>query len=217
MGIAHGYRRERDRLSVQRQPVAQSFFRGQFRPERDAWRCEAGYIHLDPHPAVLEQARVHASADRIEREAPFLRQRAIPDKPGHAATAVAALLGFAAVAVVYEKVEVCVGNRGRQHRQQLVETDAGAAIAPGPDAFAVQVGSLRDQVNHHEVVAEAMHLREPKVHRVIIVAYRAGTPRLVGAAIPCPKGCPMDQGVPFGNSGRGMLDAMVRNPPGRQG
>ena len=82
--------------------------------------------------------------------------------------AVAALLDFAAIAVEDQKVEVRVGNRRGKHRQQLVETDPGAAIAPGPNAFAIQVGVLRDQVNHHEVVAEAMHLREPKIHQTII-------------------------------------------------
>ena len=54
VGIAHGDRRERDRFVVERQPVAQSFFRGQIGSERDAGRCATRHIHLDAHPAVLE-------------------------------------------------------------------------------------------------------------------------------------------------------------------
>ena len=61
-------------------------------------------------------------------------------------------------------MEVQIRRPGRLHQQQLVETDPGVAVGKTTNRFDGRVEPLVDGVDHHEVIAQAVHLGEFDEH-----------------------------------------------------
>ncbi len=78
--------------------------------------------------------------------------------------AIAALLHLSAIAVKNAIAKVDVRLRRLLDQQDLISADAEAAIGKQPQLFRRQLDALRNSIQHHEVVACAVHLRKPKLH-----------------------------------------------------
>jgi hypothetical protein len=87
-------------------------------------------------------------------------------QPGdHAARAVAALAGGAAVEVPHAVAEGRVRARRRLDGEQLVEAYPAPAVAHAADQVGRQRPVRRAPVQHGEVVADAVHLAEADRHQ----------------------------------------------------
>ena len=67
---------------------------------------------------------------------------------------------LAAAVVVDAVVEVDIGLARRLDEQHLVEADAEVAVGHLPDLCGAELDRVRDKIEHHEVVAEAVHFGE---------------------------------------------------------
>src|SRR5678815_2018148 len=85
-------------------------------------------------------------------------------KLDEASSTVAALLDLAAIAVKNAIAKVDLRLRRLLHEQDLIGTDAEAAIGELPQLLRRQLDALRNSVQHHEIVACTLHLREAKLH-----------------------------------------------------
>jgi len=79
---------------------------------------------------------------------------------GDAANAVAALLHFAAVGVEDAVIEIGVGAARRLDLQDLVAAHAEVPVGDRAQLLRLERDRLLGRVEHHEIVAEAVHLRE---------------------------------------------------------
>ena len=98
-----------------------------------------------------------------ERELVAQARREVAREAAHA---VAALLDLAAVGVEDSIARVgAVGRVLAVDEQQLIEADAAAAIGPAPHELGGRRSARARPRQHHEVVAEAVHLGESELHR----------------------------------------------------
>ena len=84
-------------------------------------------------------------------------QAFVEHEVGEAARTIATVLHFIAIRVEDAVIEFHVGSRRGFDQQQLVEADAGMAVGQATDLGAGQHDGIRNQVDDHEVVAEAVH------------------------------------------------------------
>ncbi|MCY1180487.1 hypothetical protein D9M73_209340 [compost metagenome] len=157
MGVAHGNRCQFDGLAVHFYRVAQGFGVGD---EGNLLRDQARRAHVHGHLPVRTDIQFDDAALGFHADALFHRQALVDDEAGEAARAVAALLHFRTIGVEDAVAEVDVRVGRRFDDQQLVETDARVAVAPLLGVLGLDMGVLADQVEDHEVVAEAVHLGE---------------------------------------------------------
>ena len=67
------------------------------------------------------------------------------------------------------------------HQQQLVKTHAGVTVAQLADLRGAQAHALAHAVDHHEIVAQAMHLAEVQNHESGYLVLEVTRARGVGA------------------------------------
>src|SRR5262245_3331662 len=147
-----------------RRQVAQGREAG--RIERHASRLERRRAHVDRHPAVVLEARRNHARERFDADLALVGETLVAHEPDEASGAVAALLDLAAVGVEDPVTEVHSGRARPLDDQDLVAADAEVAVGEAPQRRLVELDPLRDAVEHHEVVADAVHLREPELHFV---------------------------------------------------
>jgi hypothetical protein len=129
----------------------------------------AQLAHVDGNPAG-------PAADGVKQAGLGLDRAVLPagffhDQRGDTARCVAAGLDLAAVGVADSHEDVRRAIRGRLHDDQLVAADAGATVGHGAGRIVVEDEGLRPGVDHHEIVAETVHLYEgPQAHAA---GYRA--------------------------------------------
>ena len=87
-------------------------------------------------------------------------QAFVEHEASEAARTIATVFHFAAVVVVDAVVEVDIGLARRLDEQHLVEADAEVAVGHLPDLCGAELDRVRDKIEHHEVVAEAVHFGE---------------------------------------------------------
>jgi hypothetical protein len=76
------------------------------------------------------------------------------------ARAVAALLDFAAVGIEDAVAEIGVAAGGRFHQQYLVAADTEMAVGDEAQLCRRQFYFLGKGIEHHEIVAQAVHFSE---------------------------------------------------------
>ncbi|PRD25208.1 UNVERIFIED_CONTAM: ammonium transporter [Trichonephila clavipes] len=108
--------------------------------------------------AVVLHAQLDHAALGLDANDLLGGQALVQHEAGEAARTVAALLHLGAVGVEDAVAEIDVRMARRLDDQQLVETDAGVAIAPLLGMLGLHVGVLADQVEDHEVIAQTVHL-----------------------------------------------------------
>ena len=86
------------------------------------------------------------------------------EQGGDAARAVAALLDLDAVGVEDAVEDGRVRTPRRLENQRLVEADAGMSVGEAPQLLRRRQRGARRRIEHDEVVADAVHLREIDAH-----------------------------------------------------
>jgi len=114
--------------------------------------------------AVLLEARHDDAGSGFHPNLGFRAQRLVVHEAHKAARAVAALLDLATVGVEDAVAEIRIGPGRAFHQQDLVATDAEMAIGDELELGRAQIHALRNRVEHHEIVAEAVHFGELKLH-----------------------------------------------------
>ena len=100
----------------------------------------------------------------VPTRSPAFREAAVEHEAGETACAVAAILDLAAVGVEDPIVEIGVGRARRLDHQHLVAADAETPVGERRTCAASRANRLARGIDHDEVVAEALHLGEPKTH-----------------------------------------------------
>src|SRR5690606_2297117 len=119
------------------------------------WRA-----HVDADLAIGTDVQLNHTAAGLNADLPLEGQALVHYEAGEAAGTVAALFDLGAVGVEDPVAKVHVRAARRLDDQQLIEAHAGVAVAPEFDVLGLDVGMLADQVEDHEVVAQAMHFGE---------------------------------------------------------
>src|SRR5581483_7749788 len=131
----------------------------------DLDRGEARRAHVDAHASVGEELDGHRAGRAFEAYG-ARAERPVAAQPGRDAThTVAALQGRAAVRVVYSVAKCTSGIARGVDRQQLIETHAEAAVADARDRSRIEAERPFAAIDHDEIVADPVHLREVQVHR----------------------------------------------------
>ena len=160
--VAHRSDAERDGAAIDLEVVQRLVA---VRHERHVRRREAWRAHVDPHAAVVVHLQRQGAAQSLDLEFTLVGQTLIDDEAGKAARAVAAVLHLAAVGVEDPVAKIHVRLARRLYQQQLIEADPEMAVGQLADLLVPQVGALGDQIDHHEVVAQAVHLGEVQQHQ----------------------------------------------------
>ena len=84
------------------------------------------------------------------------------DEMHEAARTVAALLDLAAVGVEYPVAKIDVGARRLFHEQDLVAAHTEVPVRDAPDLVGPKRHVFAHAIEHDEIVAEPLHLREPQ-------------------------------------------------------
>jgi hypothetical protein len=133
--------------------------------ERDARRLELGHAHVEPHAGVGEPLGRDHRARRLQPHR-ATGPLAVPVQPGdHAACAVAALAGGAAVLVPHAVAEHRARTRRLLDREQLIEPDPAPPVRHAPDRLGRERRIWGAPIQHGEVVADAVHLAEANRHQ----------------------------------------------------
>jgi hypothetical protein len=136
--------------------------------ERHVRWLELRRPHVDGHVAVGFEHRLDHAGGRLHADRPLVGQAARMDELDEAARAIAA--GFHLVAIGIEDAVLEVHRRriGPLHQQDLIGADTEAAISQQAQLRAIERKRLGNAIEHHEVVAGALHLGEAQSHAGII-------------------------------------------------
>jgi hypothetical protein len=129
----------------------------------DEWnlaRVEARRPHVDRDLSrVLDPGSDHARGG-LDADLALAGEPLVEDEASEAARAVAALLDLAAVGIEDAVAEIVRGIARSLDQQDLVAADAAMAVGDAAGAPGREVDLLAYAVEHHEIVALAVHLGE---------------------------------------------------------
>ena len=120
--------------------------------------------HVDGDTAVRPQLRLNHAAKGLHPNGVFGGEAAVAHKARKTACAVAALLHLGAIGVVNHILKVNAGRRGRPHRQNLVGAHAKMPVGQKAVLRQAEVQAVLGLVEHHKVVARALHFGEWDSH-----------------------------------------------------
>ena len=152
-------------------PVAlptDSLDRGVPRLERQALRRKVGLAHVDGHLTIRRKLETEKAIDRFDLDRVARRQALVVYIFGEAARAIAAVFYLAAVAIENAVAKVGIRARRGLDLQKLVKPNAELPVGIESDLLCAEAMRLRDTVDNHKVVAEAVHLCEGKSHLLVI-------------------------------------------------
>src|SRR5262245_47879938 len=162
MRVAHGHRADRKLATADLQRI---YIRLTRRFERERSGREVRLAHVDRDRTVFTDFGIDASTETVHTNP--LSPESMRDDTCDAPRTVAALFDLRAVRIEDPVVDITPAAARRQQHQRLVEADAGAPIAEEPHRSVVRHRGVRWCIEHHEVVAEAVHLGKRKAHRRI--------------------------------------------------
>lgn len=138
-----------------------------------------GAPHVDADLTVIADIEFDNAALGLDADLALGRQALVQHKTGEATRAIAALLHFRAIGVEDPVTEIHLRVARCFDDQQLVEADTGVSVTPLFGVLGQNVRVLADQVEDHEVVAQAVHLGKTQQHGVTPAAgFRQQTTRL---------------------------------------
>ena len=79
-------------------------------------------------------------------------------KFGKTAHAIATLLHFRTIGIKNTIFKVCTWHIGWLNHQELIKTNAEITVGQTLNGQGIQISTLADQINHHKVIAQTMHL-----------------------------------------------------------
>ena len=124
--------------------------------------------HVDRHPPVVFEARHDDAGLRAHADRARLGEALVTHEAHETARAVAALLDFGAVGVEDAINEIDIRTIGGLDQQQLVSAHTKVPIRQPAPLLSRQIDFLTHAVEHHKIVARALHLGELELHRLII-------------------------------------------------
>ncbi|MNK98087.1 hypothetical protein D3C87_1184390 [compost metagenome] len=176
MGVAHGHGGQIDRGAVDVDLITLGLLR---RLERNIRRHQAWGAHVDTDLAVVTHVELDDTALGLDADLPLCGQALVEHETGEAARTVAALFHFGTVGVEDPIAEIHVRVARCFDDQQLVETDSRMPITPQLGVLGQNMRVLADQVEDHEVIAQAVHLGKTQQHGFTPAAgFRQQTTRL---------------------------------------
>ena len=161
MRVAHGNRADRDGLTSYVEGVRIPFGRC---VKRQRARIEARDTHVHGHHVATENSRVDESGRAVHRDGAGRCAAATMEQGGYTARAVATLLDLGTIGVEYSVEHCGVGTPRWLQHQRLVEPNASVSIREAPKLVGAQHGLPGGCIEHEEVVAHAVHLREIETH-----------------------------------------------------
>src|SRR5688572_6040646 len=164
VGIAHRHRADLDFSSCDGERIDVRL-RGSVERQRLRLEIRSAHVHGD------QVGVVHARADQPRRAveqqlvAAVRGFRAAPmEERGEAARAVAALLDLAAVGVEDAVVDLRALAARRLEDERLIETNPGMTRGQRTPLLGGRQAAVARRIEHDEIVAEAVHLRELELH-----------------------------------------------------
>ncbi len=161
VGIAHREHAHLDRHPAHRQRIDEARL---VRREGHVGGREARRAHVDRHFARGFDPRTDHAARGLDADLAPGGEALVEHEAREAARAVAALLDLAAVGVEDAVAEIVTRVARPLHQQHLVAADAEVAVGEGACLRGREVDRLAHAVQHDEVVALALHLREADPH-----------------------------------------------------
>src|SRR6218665_795989 len=138
--------------------------------EGQAGGLELRAPHVDTDAAIGVEPQGDYAATGLHAQSFLVRQALVAHKARQAARAIAALRHLAAIGVVDDVLEVDVCGRRRPHAENLVGPDAKVAVRQKAVLGCAQPQALPGLVEHHEIIARALHFGKANLHRPIIAA-----------------------------------------------
>ena len=123
-----------------------------------------GLAHVDGDTAVRHQLRLNHAAKGLHPNSVLGGEAAVAHKACKTACAVATLLHLGAIGVVNHVLKVNTGRRGRPHRQNLVSAHTKVPVSQKAVLRQAEVQAVLGLVEHHKVVARALHFGEWDSH-----------------------------------------------------
>src|SRR5437870_3644497 len=128
--------------------------------ERNIGRAKLRCAHVHGDLAIRRQHGLDDSARRLDAHCALVGQSARAHEMHEAARAVAALFDLFAVGVEDSITKVDVSARRLLDKQYLVAADAEMAVCQPANLHGLELDLLADSVEHHEIVAQALHFGE---------------------------------------------------------
>ena len=125
--------------------------------KRNLRRVEDRRAHIHGDPPIVFQVRRDQSAFGFHDDPALAGEFLVMHEPHKAARAIAALLHFAAIGVEDAIAEIGIVALRLFHQQYLVAADAEVAVGNETDLIGRQGNRLAYTVDHHEIVACAVH------------------------------------------------------------
>ncbi|MNI21892.1 hypothetical protein D3C73_754340 [compost metagenome] len=176
MGVAHGHGGQIDRGAVDVDLITLGLLRCL---ERNIRRHQARGAHVDADLPIVANIQLDDAAFGFDADQALGGQALVEHEAREATCAVAALFNLGAVGVENPIAEIHVRVARCFDDQQLVETDAGVPVAPLLGMLGQNVRVLADQVEDHEIIAQAVHLGKTQQHGFTPAAgFRQRTTRL---------------------------------------
>jgi len=132
--------------------------------ERQRVVLEHRSAHVDRDTTIVLQPQLEHAVHRLDVDRAARGQAAVAHETHEAARAVAAVLDLIAAGAVEDAVaKVHVGFAARLDDEDLVGADPEASIAEAAHRPGVERDRLTRRIEHDEVVAGAVHLREAEL------------------------------------------------------
>ena len=130
--------------------------------KRNRRRIELGHTHVNHDHAFAPHAKLNHAFRGLNPDDFFIGQALIANESRETPGPVAALLHLGSVRIENSITEINIRQTRRLHHQQLVEANPEIPVGEFPDHLRPQTERLADGIHHHKIVAQPMHLGEPK-------------------------------------------------------
>ena len=161
MRITHIHTAYRYRLQTDQDNMCQRIFRFTMRRhKRNFRRHETRFTHIDGNQTVIQQLRYNNPFGRFDQNFRFIRQTLIRDKTRKTTRSIAALLYFPTIGIENAVPKIDRIRRRLLHYQKLIKTHAAIAVCPLGKRRSQRIKVLIDGINHHKIIAQAVHLRK---------------------------------------------------------
>ncbi len=162
MWIPHIHHINRQLLSTRQIDVIQIF--RFFCHKWNFLRQEFWITHIHSHPAIGTEFRFHDSSFGLYLDFGFSGQLTLMHETGKTAYTIAALLNLRTICIKNTVFKICTWNIRRFNNQELVKTHTKVTICQALNSESIQISTLANQVYHHKIIAQAMHLGKFKQH-----------------------------------------------------
>jgi hypothetical protein len=133
------------------------------RSEGNVARLEAGHAHVDFHLLVTHR-HCNARIGGLKGQRRLGAELLIVHEARETAHAVSTLFCARSVGVEYSTSEIRIGIGWRLEDEKLIEADTAMPVRPPTNELWLEVDVLSHEVDDHEIVAEAVHFAESKLH-----------------------------------------------------